>query len=180
MALGPGIRLIQQDNRGSGPATTAAIQAVTTGLIAGLDSDDIWLAHKMERQLQVLEAMPNAAASFARTRQFRDGVGTDADGPVRDAWTRTTMVIRTEIARAIGPIVDPPGRVGELIDWLARARELGHRMDLIPEVLALRRVRPGSLTYARTAACADGYLFAARQAILRRRDRQGAPLKPGA
>jgi glycosyltransferase involved in cell wall biosynthesis len=176
-ALGPGIRLIRQKNLGSGPATTAAIQAVTTGLIAGLDSDDIWLAHKMERQLQVLEAMPDVAASFARTRQFRDGFATDADGPVRDGWTRTTMVIRTEIALATGPIVDPPGRVGELIDWLARVRELGHRMNLIPEVLALRRVRPGSLTYAQTAVCGGGYLFAARQAILRRRERYAAPLK---
>src|SRR5262245_22120452 len=79
MALGPGIRLIRQKNRGSGPATTTAIQAVTTGLIAGLDSDDIWLADKMKRQLHVLEAMPHVAASFARTRQFHDGFG--ADGP---------------------------------------------------------------------------------------------------
>jgi glycosyltransferase involved in cell wall biosynthesis len=175
-ALGPGIRLIRQENRGSGPATTAAIQAVSTGLTAGLDSDDVWLAHKMERQLQVLEAMPDVAACFARMRQFRDGSASDADGPVRDGWTRTTMVIRTEVALAAGPIMDPPGRVGELIDWLARVRERGHRMDLVPEVLALRRVRPGSLTAGR-AARGDGYLFAARQAILRRRSQEAAPLK---
>src|SRR5262245_23348600 len=136
-ALGPGIRLIRQENRGSGPATTAAIRAATTGLIAGLDADDVWLAHKMERQLQVFEATPQVVASFARMQQFRDGFA--PDGPVRDGWTRTTMVIRTEVALAAGPIVEPPGRVGEMIDWLARVREQGHRLDLIPEVLALRR-----------------------------------------
>ena len=37
-SLGADIRLIQQENRGSGPATTVAIQAATTALIAGLDS----------------------------------------------------------------------------------------------------------------------------------------------
>jgi hypothetical protein len=131
----------------------------------------------MERQLQVLEATPDVAACFARMRQFRDGFASDADGPVRDGWTRTTMVTRTEVALAAGPIVDPPGRIGELVDWLARMREQGHRMDLIPEVLALRRMRPGSLTHARSAACGNGYLFAARQAILRRRERQAAQLK---
>jgi len=56
--LGADIQLIQQENRGSGAATTVAIQAVTTALIAGLDSDDVWLPHKMERQLRLLQEMP--------------------------------------------------------------------------------------------------------------------------
>ncbi|WP_294044277.1 hypothetical protein [Sphingomonas sp.] len=65
------------------------------------------------------------------------------------------------------PIV---GRIGELVDWLARIREQGHRLHLLPEVLALRRARPGSLTYDRDAACSSAYLLAARKAILRRRE----------
>jgi hypothetical protein len=76
------------------------------------------------------------------------------------------MVVRTDVALGVGPIV---GRVGDLVDWLARARELGHRLHLIPEVLALRRMRPGSLTYSRTPERDSAYLLAARQAILRRR-----------
>lgn len=177
--LGADIRLIRQDNRGSGAATTAAIDAVTTGLIAGLDSDDIWLPHKMEVQLHHLQQNPDIAANFARMRQFRDGFDDYAGAHVADGWTRTTMVIRTEVALAAGPIVDPPGRVGELVDWLARIRERGNRMQLIPEVLSLRRVRPGSLTYTRTADGDAGYLFAARQAILRRREREAAIERAG-
>ena len=53
--------------------------------------------------------------------------------------------------------------------WLARVREQGHHMHLIPEVLALRRMRAGSLTYSRTPERDSAYLFAARRAILRRR-----------
>jgi glycosyltransferase involved in cell wall biosynthesis len=170
--LGADIRLIRQENRGSGPATNAAIAAVTTGLIAGLDSDDIWLPHKLETQLRAFERMPEIAACFARMRQFQHGADRDAEGPVTDAWVRSTMVIRTEAARAAGPIVDPPGGVGQLVDWLACVRELGHRMHMVPEVLALRRARPGSLTYARTRERDSSYLFAARQAILRRRGQQ--------
>jgi hypothetical protein len=76
------------------------------------------------------------------------------------------MVMRTEVAVGAGPLVE---RIGELVNWLARVRERGHRLHLVPEVLALRRLRPGSLTYARTLERDRAYLSAARQAILRRR-----------
>ncbi|MBN9261730.1 MAG: glycosyltransferase family 2 protein [Hyphomicrobium sp.] len=166
-SLGADIRIIRQENRGAGPATTAAVEAVTTGLIAGLDSDDIWLPHKMERQLQAVQGMPEIAGCFARMRQFQHGADMDADGPVADSWLRSSMVMRIEVALGAGPIV---GRIGELVDWLARIREQGHRLHLLPEVLALRRARPGSLTYDRDAACSSAYLLAARKAILRRRE----------
>jgi glycosyltransferase involved in cell wall biosynthesis len=166
-SLGADIRLIQQENCGSGPATTVAIQAVTTALVAGLDSDDIWLPNKMERQLMVLQRMPEIAACFSRMRQFHHGEDMDAGGgPVTDAWVRSSIVMHTEVALTVGPVVGQ-----DLIDWLARAREQGHRMHLIPEVLALRRARPGSLTYDRSGGRNTAYLLAARQAILRRRER---------
>jgi glycosyltransferase involved in cell wall biosynthesis len=168
--LGTDITLIRQENRGCGPATTVAIQAVSTGLIAGLDSDDVWLPHKMERQLQVLQEMAGIGACFARMRQFHHGQDKDAGGgPVTDAWIRSSMVVRMEVAVGVGPVIGQ-----DLIDWLARAREQGHRMHLIPEVLALRRARPGSLTYHRDGGRNAAYLLAARQAILRRRERQQA------
>jgi glycosyltransferase involved in cell wall biosynthesis len=165
-ALGPGIRLIHQENKGSGEATNTALRAVTTGMIAGLDSDDVWLPHKMEMQLREFQSDPDIAACFAQTRQFHDGRPDDGGGRVADAWTRTTMVIRTGVALSAGPVCNPPGGVGELVDWFARIREVGGR---VPEVLALRRIRPGSLTYARSAGAERGYLFAARRSVLRRR-----------
>ena len=169
-SLGADIRLIQQENRGSGRATTVAIQAATTALIAGLDSDDVWLPHKMEQQLHVLQEMPEIAACFSRMRQFHHGEDKDTGGgPETDAWVRSSMVMRTEVAAGVGPVVDQ-----DLIDWLARAREQGNRMHLIPEVLALRRARPGSLTYDREGGRNSAYLLAARKASLRRRERPKA------
>jgi len=167
--LGPDIQLIRQENSGSGEATNTALRTVSTDMIAGLDSDDIWLPHKMEAQLHQFQRDPEIAGCFAQTRQFQDGSRDDGLGRVTDAWTRTTMVIRSSVALSAGPIVDPPGRVGELVDWIARIRETGARLHLLPEVVALRRVRPGSLTYKRTEATEKGYLAAARSAILRRR-----------
>ncbi|MFT3732912.1 MAG: glycosyltransferase family A protein [Hyphomicrobium sp.] len=167
--MGADIRLIRQANKGSGEATNSALRAVTTGMIAGLDSDDVWLPHKMETQLREFQSNPDISGCFARTRQFRDGRPDDGSGWTADAWTRTTMVIRTDVALAAGPVCDPPGGVGELVDWLARIREAGSLLHLIPEVLALRRLRPGSLTHKRSEAAGRGYLFAARRSVLRRR-----------
>jgi glycosyltransferase involved in cell wall biosynthesis len=167
--LGCDIRLIRQQNKGSAEATNTALRAVSTNIIAGLDSDDIWLPHKMEKQLQEFLRHKEIAACFAQTRQFHDGSTDDGSGRAADAWTRTTMVMRTEVALSVGRVVDLPGGVGELVDWLARIRETGACFHLLPEVLALRRIRHGSLTYKRSDTTDRGYLSAARHAILRRR-----------
>jgi hypothetical protein len=66
-------------------------------------------------------------------------------------------------------MIDPPGvRCGEMIDWLARARELNIKLEMIPEVIALRRIIPGSLSYARETR-GEGYLHVVKAALDRRR-----------
>jgi hypothetical protein len=62
-----------------------------------------------------------------------------------------------------------------MIDWIARAREAGFVLDMIDEVLALRRIRPGSLSYGRDAARDRGYLEVARLAMLRRAQSKTGP-----
>ncbi|RWF52772.1 MAG: glycosyltransferase family 2 protein, partial [Mesorhizobium sp.] len=67
------------------------------------------------------------------------------------------------------------GGRGEMIDWIARVREAGFALDMLDEVLALRRIRPGSLSYGRDAARDRGYLEVVRAAMLRRaQNRQGS------
>ena len=56
-----------------------------------------------------------------------------------------------------------------MIDWLARSRDLGQRHTLVEEILALRRIRPGSLSYRLDAERSLGYLAAARAALQRKR-----------
>jgi len=166
-----GITVIRQDNRGPGGATTTGFRRVVTPFVATLDADDLWLPRKIERQAACFQRDPGLAGVFSLARLFADGAVPDPDGEgaVRRLWTRTTLLFRTEAAREVGDFIDLPGRLGEVIDWLGRSRDLGQRHALVEEILALRRVRPGSLSWGADAERSRGYLAAARAALERKR-----------
>jgi glycosyltransferase involved in cell wall biosynthesis len=171
------VTVIRQPNAGPGAATTAGLGRVRTPFVAMLDADDLWLPAKAARQLARFAEDPGLAGVFTLARLFADGAALDPDGggPVRRLWTRTTLMFRRAAAHEIGDMVDQPGRLGEMVDWLARSRDLGHRHAMIEEVLALRRVRPGSLSYGLDAERSRGYLFAVHAALERRKRRASEP-----
>lgn len=162
------INFLRQDNAGPGPATTLGMQQVKTPLLATLDADDLWVEGKIEKQFAALRDAPDCAAVFGQLASFTDHPANADYAGARDGWSRSTMLVRTSVALETGPIADTPGRVGEMIDWWARMRERGHVLTMIPEVLSLRRIRPGSLTY-RNPSLGGAYLRIARAALERRR-----------
>ena len=113
----------------------------------------------------------DVAGVFALARLFVDGAEPDPDGAgaVRRLWTRTTLLFRSDAAREVGDFVDLPGRLGEVIDWPGRSRDLGHRHLMVEEILALRRIRRGSLSDGLAADRTRGYLRAVHAALERRR-----------
>lgn len=165
------ISLVHQGNAGPGAATTAGLDRVTTPFVATLDADDLWLPQKIARQAVSFDADPGLAGVFTLARLFVDGQPPDPDGPgaLRRLWTRTTLLFRSEAAREVGAVVDLPGRLGEMVDWLARSRDLGHRHAMVEEILALRRIRRGSLSHDRDPDRRRGYLVAVYAALERRR-----------
>lgn len=168
----PPVILIRQENAGAGAATTRGIRASSCAVVATLDADDLWLPQKMAEQLAALAADPRLAGVFARTRSFHDGPVERRVDDARSGWGRSTMVLRRNTFESVGPMIDPPGRMGEMIDWIARAREQGLSLAMIEQPLALRRIHAASLTHNRSAASDKGYLHVAWQAIQRKRERR--------
>jgi glycosyltransferase involved in cell wall biosynthesis len=167
-SYGPRVVVKQQANSGPGAATTYGFEHVTTPLVACIDADDLWLPEKASRQLDRLKRCPDIDAVFAWVRLFRHGELPRADAPVQENWCRSTMMMHLASARRIGPIIDPPARCGEMVDWLARARELKIKLDMMPVVMALRRIIAGSLSYSRDTR-GEGYLNVVKAALDRRR-----------
>ncbi|RST87205.1 glycosyltransferase family 2 protein [Aquibium carbonis] len=160
--------LRQEAQEGPGAATTLGIRSARTTYIAFLDSDDLWLPDKMERQLSHLAASPGIHGVFGHWQAFHGSPDRGLHAPTA-GWSRTTLVVRKDVADAVGPMVDLAARVGDMIDWIQRAREQGYVLEMLPDVVAYRRVRPGSLSDVRTNVDRNrGYLAAARNALLRR------------
>jgi len=162
---------MHHSNRGPGAATTKGLAEVTTPIVATLDSDDLWHQEKAERQLEHLEDNPDVSANFTLLELFSSESDDARTGRVTPGWSRTTMMLRMDLYHRVGEMRDPPGMRGELVDWIARARELGARLEMLEEVLAYRRIRAGSLSDRRVAEQDRGYVHAARAAIERRRSK---------
>ena len=115
-AFGGSVEVFSQINQGPGAAMSLGLRQCDTPLIATLDADDIWLPEKTQRQMDYLRRHPNCQGVFARMRHFGEAVERDV---VQDGWVRSTMLIRRSAYDCLGDVVDLPGKLGELIDWLA-------------------------------------------------------------
>ena len=162
------VEVLSQTNQGPGAAMSLGMRQADTPYIASVDSDDVWLPEKMQRQLEYLKNNPECHGVFAQMVLFGENVQGER---IQDGWTRTTMTIRRNVFDVVGDLADPPGMRGEMIDWIARARDEGFQLTMMPEVLAKRRVLAGSLSDQRDPAKDRGYAFAARAALLRKRAR---------
>lgn len=162
------VTIIRGENTGPGGATTRGVDAAKGSLIATLDADDIWLPNKMAIQLDCLAKRPSLGAVFCRLAARYETQKATVDD-TKSGWLRTTMVVRRSAWDQVGPMVDLPSYIGEMIDWVDRARLANVDLHLIEETLACRRIHDQSLTYTRAAEARRSYALLARQSILRRR-----------
>ena len=163
-----GVQLLSQENAGPGAATTVGLAVVDTPFTGFLDADDLWLENKASLQLQRLLENPGIDGVFARGAVSRTGLPPFSNLPTQPIWGRPSLMVRTDRARTVGPMIDQPGRRGEMIDWINRARDMGLRLEMMDHVLVVRRIHENSLTYRRGAQDA-GYLSVVKTALDRRR-----------
>jgi glycosyltransferase involved in cell wall biosynthesis len=69
----------EHQNRGTGPSRNLGIQAASGEYVTFLDADDVWLPHKLEQQVALLEAHPEAAMLFGRTQIWYGWTGAPQD-----------------------------------------------------------------------------------------------------
>lgn len=166
--FGPAVTLLRQRNRGLARASSRAVRACTHPIVAMVDADDLWLPHKMEMQLPRIRSLGTDGIVYSHYRTFRHGDPRRVRGAERTGIIRSTTVFHRTLFDRTGDFFVTSDNVGDMVDWLARARERGARMEPVEAVLMLRRIIETSLTYGRNHR---GYLMAARAALLRKRAR---------
>ncbi|MDZ4811400.1 MAG: glycosyltransferase [Pseudomonadota bacterium] len=75
----PEVHALQQANQGPAAARNRGIAAAKGEWIAFLDSDDIWLEHKIERELDLFKRFPEAALLAGNASSLVEGTLRSAD-----------------------------------------------------------------------------------------------------
>ena len=142
----PAVRYLQQSNAGVAAARNTGIRASKGSYVALLDSDDIWVPDKLQRQAQILDRYESVGLVFSNYSPFgapvayrtglersgvlatlpRRAVGNAAyilqsDGLffalLKDLFPWTSsLLIRKSALDAVGPLYERLRHVGE--DWL--------------------------------------------------------------
>jgi len=168
----PCLHVIRQENAGIGAARNRGLEAATGELIAFIDSDDVWERDKLELQVRAMGERDEVQLVFGHLVEFLSPdradelagslrVGTD---PVPGLMAITLLARRIAVER-IGPF-DEELRVGEFVEWMARAHDLGLASLMLPQIVARRRIHGGNTVLTRSNA---DYLRAIKSTLDRRR-----------
>jgi glycosyltransferase involved in cell wall biosynthesis len=159
----PEVHVLRQANQGPAAARNRGIAAATGELIAFLDSDDLWLEHKIERELDLFRRFPEAALLAGNASSYVEGALRSADTfaqrqipflnqtPRYFDWSlpimklgptccTSAMVFRREALHALGPCpFDERLRLDE--DWDLEFRFFARFKGLLyPQLACQRRV----------------------------------------
>jgi glycosyltransferase involved in cell wall biosynthesis len=167
-----GVRWIAQPHAGAAAARNAGAAVATSSYVAFLDADDRWLPGKLALQWAAFDRQPEVDMVFGHACQFRSpelshGADLCVDTTPMPGIIPGTLLMARETFRRVGPF-DTAWRVGEFIDWYARAQALGLRSVTIPEVLLERRIHDDNLGIRERAAQSD-YARILKAALDRRR-----------
>ena len=174
-----GVRYLYQDHEGIGPARNTGVELAQGDFIAFLDADDRWPEEKLERQLSVFENDPALEMVFGQALQLYNGPEWEAG--VKDknppaagmvpGMVAGTMLIKRDAFLRVGEF--PGGlKVGEFIDWYARAGELQIRSLVLPDLFLWRRIHDSN-TGVRERQSVSDYARVLKAKLDRRRAEGG-------
>ena len=142
-----GVRYCNQVHAGIGPARNKGVELAHGEFLAFLDADDRWPDEKIERQLRTFESDPALEMVFGQAVQLQNGPEWEAgvkdkNPPVAGmvpGMVPGTMIIKRDAFLRVGQF-HGDWKVGEFIDWYARAVQLQIRSVVLPDLFLWRRI----------------------------------------
>ena len=168
------VRVIGQTNRGPAAALNLGVELATGDLLSFIDADDLWERNKLAIQTRALAEQIELDGVGSHVRMFFCPTNDHEtnkryrlpDGP-EPCLLSGAMLLRRHCFQRCGTFAENLW-AGYFIDWYDRARAAGLIFGMVPNVLLLRRIRPGSLSH-RSQKRDTAMVEMARRAIERRR-----------
>lgn len=154
----PGLKVFSQANQGLAATLNRGLGLARGRYIARLDNDDLALPDRLERQVQFMERHPEVAVlgAWAEIYEGNTPSGRHHRHPTENARLRldllfdnpfvhSSIMMRTDVIRELGGYRVEGNRFPEDYDLWSRVAER-HQVANLPEVLAIYREMPGSMT----------------------------------
>lgn len=139
-AYGDRVRYVRREFHNTARTRNEGAALAHGDYLAFLDQDDVWLADKLELQMEEFRAHPQTDAVFGQVVQFRqDSEDVHPDWAQMQGYTPSVMLVKRAAFERVGPF-DPALQIGEWVDWYARARDLKLNMARLPHMVARRRL----------------------------------------
>ncbi len=170
------VRYAWQPHEGIASARNRTLDLAGGEYLAFLDSDDLWEPGTLARQMDIMTSNPELDMLFGHVVEFRS--------PELDPKTAAKLrchpepmpsrgpgsIIRAEVFRTVGNF-RTEWKLGEFVDWYARAVEHGASSQMLPDVVCRRRVHGANQSVAQPGSRAE-YLKILKESLDRRRDDQ--------
>lgn len=171
----PRIQVVQQANAGAAEARNNGVRHANGAFISFLDADDLWAADKLTLQIAAFMKNPSTHMVFGQVKEFYD-----SSIPSQQTHQRTekifvgyspiALLISKKDFLAVGEF-QSKWKVAEFIDWYDRAKHLGFKEVVLPNIVAMRRIHAGNLNRLQRPD-AKQYVAVLKEALDRKRNAQ--------
>lgn len=164
------IKLISQKNQGAASARNAGIHIARGRFVTFLDSDDIWVPHKLSAQLADFHNAGDKLC-FGHIQEF---ISPDFLDHQKQFQTRlipgfsfiTLLMLREDFLQ-VGEL-DPSFQLAEFIEWFERSKHKGFSAYMSNSIYAYRRIHHGNIGRGKSSN-AKQYLKAIKSSLDQRR-----------
>jgi glycosyltransferase involved in cell wall biosynthesis len=166
------IKVIRQENAGAATARNNGVKLATGKYIGFLDADDLWAPNKLKLQLAEIEKEGGVNMVYGQVKEFNDasvlsGISIKPEEKTFVGYSPIALLISKQDFLKVGEF-QGKYKVAEFIDWYDRAKHLGLKESVLPDIVAYRRIHSGNVDRLRRPDVKQ-YVAVLKEALDRRR-----------